>query len=230
MAGTGGTSPAPASSGTTSANQATVAAPTRLDTSVTRTSDPRTCCQIQYGGAAAASHARPHATTHPCPDASAAACSASAVLPMPGSPTRCTTRAVPRRAAAIAAVIVASSRARPTSTPADACAPTPLALPDVSATTWSPPSTVGCQPGGMSTSPGGVIQQRGDLGSRLRARRDVAQHGARVGVLGRGHEQPGPEGRCPRSAAGRRRSSPARLCALRPLRGQAYQGGEGHGT
>jgi hypothetical protein len=44
-----------------------------------------------------------------------ATCSASAVLPIPGSPTRCTTRAAPRRDAAIAVAIAVSSRPRPTS-------------------------------------------------------------------------------------------------------------------
>jgi hypothetical protein len=42
-----------------------------------------------------------------------AACSASAVLPIPGSPTRCSTRAAARRALAIAVAIAASSRPRP---------------------------------------------------------------------------------------------------------------------
>src|SRR6266498_1418383 len=229
-AGAGGTSPAPASSGTRSTSQAAVAGWTRFDTFVVRTSEPRTCCQSQYGGAASAAQARPHATIHPCSEASAAACSAGAVLPIPGSPTRCTTRALPRRAAVIAVAIAVSSRARPTSTSDGACGATPGTLPDRSATTRSP-WTVGRRPGGMSTSPGGGPHKRGGKpGSRSHTGFDVADDGALAGVLDRGHEQfEAVEGVRSRS----RPDAPPFICAvlaLRPLSGQAYQRGEHHGT
>src|SRR6266536_1072946 len=191
-AGAGGTSPAPASSGTKSASQAAVAGWTRPDRFVVRASEPRTCCQSQYGGAAPASQARPHAATHPCSEASAAARSARVVLPIPGSPPRCTTRAVPRRAAVIAVAIAVSSRARPTSTSDGSCGATPGTLPDRSATTRSP-WPVGCQPGGMSTSPAGPDRRRGNHRCGLRTGLDVAHYGALDGVLHRGHGQLEPE-------------------------------------
>jgi hypothetical protein len=88
-------------------------------------------------------------------------------------------------------------RARPTSTPADPCSPTPGTLPDGSATVPPSPSTVGCQPGRMSASPGDDTESPDDLSNRLRAGFDVARHGARVGMLSRGHERPElPGNRC----------------------------------
>ena len=112
---------------------------------------------------------------------------------MPGSPTRCTTRAVPRRAVVIAVAIASSSRARPTSTPGDPCGAIARSLPDAPATIWSSVWTIGCRPDGMSASPGGATEQRGDPGKRLRTRLDVAYHRCGFGALGRGHEQPKPE-------------------------------------
>lgn len=129
----------------------------------------------------------------PCWEASAAVCSASAVLPIPGSPTRWTTRCAPRRAAVITVAIAASSRARPTSTSGSSCGATPGTPPGRSTTTRSSPSAVGCQPGTMSGSPGEACRRPAHPGSRPRTGLDVASHGARVGAHP-GHEQPQPEG------------------------------------